>query len=587
MDPTPSPRPVADLRLVVGGLAAWLAVLATFAVPAKVGLAAGIVAAAGAVVATAGRRAWTPTVAVLLGCAGAAVLATAVRLAAAESSPLADLAAERASVSVRLVVAEDPRPLRSGSGPPRVAVAADVEQVTSAGRGWSASGRVLVFAPADGWRGLLPGQQLRAEGRLALPLRRDLTVAVLSARAAPLEVQPPPVTQSAAGRIRLGLRDAAQVLPDGPRGLLPGLALGDTSALDPTLAEDFRTAGLSHLTAVSGTNCTIVTGAVLLLLRAATLGPRLSAVAAGVALVGFVILVRPSPSVLRAAVMGGIGLLALASGRPRSALPALGAAVLGLVLIAPPLAADPGFALSVLATLGLIVLAPPWAERAPRAARPARRRRGGHGAGRGRAGDRAGHRRAQRRRQPGHGAGQPARRPGGGAGHRARCAGRGRLPGVRRRRRVAGAAGRVAGRLAGRRRHPGGAGARGDAVLAGRRDRWPGARRRAGRRCRGRPLTGAPPAGAWPAPSVRRRCSFRSGWWRPAGRRPAGSSSPVPSARATRWWCAPVRVRPSWWTPVRSRSRSTAACAGWACGRCRCWSSAICTPITSAASPAC
>ena len=68
------------------------------------------------------------------------------------------------------------------------------------------------------------------------------------------------------------------------------------------------------------------------------------------ALVGFVILVRPSPSVLRAAVMGGIGLLALASGRPRAALPALGAAVLGLVLIAPPLAARPGFALSVLAT---------------------------------------------------------------------------------------------------------------------------------------------------------------------------------------------------------------------------------------------
>ena len=60
--------------------------------------------------------------------------------------------------------------------------------------------------------------------------------------------------------------------------------------------------------------------------------------------------------------MGGIGLLALASGRPRSALPALGAAVLGLVLIAPTLAGDPGFALSVLATLGLIVLAPAWAD---------------------------------------------------------------------------------------------------------------------------------------------------------------------------------------------------------------------------------
>ena len=253
MKPTQSPRPAADLRLAIGGLAAWLAVLATFAVPARVGLAAGIVASAGAVVAVASRRAWTPVVALILGCAGAAALTTAVRLAAAESSPLAELAAGRANVSMRLVVAEDPRPMRSGSGPPRVAVAADVEQVTSAGRGWSVSGRVLVFAPADGWRELLPGQQVRAEGRLAAPLRRDLTVAVLTARSAPVEVRAPPVTQSAAGRIRSGLRDAAQVLPDGPRGLLPGLALGDTSALDPTLAEDFRTAGLSHLTAVSGT----------------------------------------------------------------------------------------------------------------------------------------------------------------------------------------------------------------------------------------------------------------------------------------------------------------------------------------------
>jgi len=114
---------------------------------------------------------------------------------------------------------------------------------------------------------------------------------------------------------------------------------------------------------LTGTNCVIVTGAVLLLLRALTAGPRTSAVLAAAALVGFVVLARPSPSVLRAAVMGGVALLALASGRPRSALPALGAAVLGLVLVSPPLARDPGFALSVLATLGLLVLAPSWVER--------------------------------------------------------------------------------------------------------------------------------------------------------------------------------------------------------------------------------
>jgi competence protein ComEC len=357
------PRSVADLRLLVGGLAAWLTVIATLGLPAWVGAVAGVSAMLGAAGAAATRRAPAATVTLILGCAGAAALATAVRLAAVEDSPLTALASERASVTARLVVREDPRPLTARSGPPRVAVAADVEQVASAGRGWSLSGRVLVLAPAEGWRDLLPGQRVQADGRLASPLRRDLTVAVLSARAAPAAVQPPPRTQTAAERIRSGLREAARVLPDGPRGLLPGLALGDTRSLDPVLAEDFRTAGLSHLTAVSGTNCTIVTGAVLLLLRAATLGPRASAAVAGLTLVGFVILVRPSPSVLRAAVMGGIGLLALASGRPRSALPALGAAVLGLVLISPPLAGDPGFALSVLATLGLMVLAPAWAER--------------------------------------------------------------------------------------------------------------------------------------------------------------------------------------------------------------------------------
>jgi competence protein ComEC len=364
MDMTvPPKRATADLRLLVGGLAAWLTALGTFELPVSFGIAIGVLSFVGAACGMASRRPAAAAVTLVLGCVGAAALTTALRLAAAESSPLATLAHERASITADLVVSEDPQPLSAGSGPPRVATAARIEHVVAGGRGWSLSGRVLVLAPAEGWQQLLPGQRVQAEGRLSPPARRDLTVAVLSARSAPDRVQAPPASQSAAGRIRAGLRDAAGVLPDGPQGLLPGLALGDTTVLDPALAEDFRTAGLSHLTAVSGANCTIVTGAVLLLLRAATLGPRLSAAAAGLSLAGFVILVRPSPTVLRAAVMGGIGLLALASGRPRSALPALGAAVLGLVLISPPLARDPGFALSVLATFGLIVLAPIWAER--------------------------------------------------------------------------------------------------------------------------------------------------------------------------------------------------------------------------------
>ena len=82
-----------------------------------------------------------------------------------------------------------------------------------------------------------------------------------------------------------------------------------------------------------------------------------------VALVGFVILAGPEPSVLRAGVMGAVGLLALAIGRERAALPALGTAVVALVLWDPAMAVSFGFALSVLATAGLVLLAPRWADR--------------------------------------------------------------------------------------------------------------------------------------------------------------------------------------------------------------------------------
>ncbi|PZA20223.1 ComEC/Rec2 family competence protein, partial [Modestobacter versicolor] len=64
--------------------------------------------------------------------------------------------------------------------------------------------------------------------------------------------------------------------------------------------------------------------------------------------------------VLRAAVMGGVALLALATGRSRTAVPALCAAIVLLLLVEPELATDPGFALSVAATAGIVLLAPGW-----------------------------------------------------------------------------------------------------------------------------------------------------------------------------------------------------------------------------------
>ena len=77
----------------------------------------------------------------------------------------------------------------------------------------------------------------------------------------------------------------------------------------------------------------------------------------------FVIVVQPSASVLRAAVMGAITLLAVVSHRRRQAIPVLSATVIALMIAAPELAVDVGFALSVSATAALVVIAPAWSRR--------------------------------------------------------------------------------------------------------------------------------------------------------------------------------------------------------------------------------
>jgi competence protein ComEC len=135
-----------------------------------------------------------------------------------------------------------------------VLVPAVLRAAQTAGGRWTGGGRVLLIAPAQGWSELLPGQPVTAEGLLAPATRSDLTVAVLRVRGGPRDVGPAPWWQTAAGTLRDGLRSAAAVLPEAPAALLPGLAVGDTRELPAELGDDFRAAGLSHLTAVSGDN---------------------------------------------------------------------------------------------------------------------------------------------------------------------------------------------------------------------------------------------------------------------------------------------------------------------------------------------
>jgi competence protein ComEC len=355
-----------DLRLVPSALAAWAVAWQGRLLAAPVLLGVGLALAILSLGLLLSRRAGRVLVtAAAFGCAAASAVVTSLHTGSLGAGPVPELAGRGAAVRVEAVLTADPRrALTSGRGGRDLVVARlRVEVLTAAGRRHLLRQPVVVLSSDTGWLGLLPSQRVRVEGRLRPAERGDDVAAVLSARGPPVVLSGPSRVHRVAGHLRAGLRRAVDPLPARERGLLPGLVVGDVSRLSPEVREDFRTVGLTHLTAVSGSNVAIVAGAVLLLARALGLRLLLRGVLAALGLAGFVVLARPDPSVLRATVMGLIGLLALVSGTRRSAMPALAAAVIMLVLASPPLAAAPGFALSVLATAGLLVLAPPWRER--------------------------------------------------------------------------------------------------------------------------------------------------------------------------------------------------------------------------------
>ena len=186
---------------------------------------------------------------------GCGAVATAARVSVREAGVLVALVESGEPVRVEVVVRDDPRPLPRPAGPPTYLVAVDLHSV-QAGEAAPVrlSARALVLGADPGWRGLLPGQRVTATGRLLPPRPGDLRVAAVSVRRPPILTGRPSWAQRGAGVLRAGLQRACEPLPGDSGGLLPGLVVGDTSRLDPALEEDFRTTGMTHLTAVSGTN---------------------------------------------------------------------------------------------------------------------------------------------------------------------------------------------------------------------------------------------------------------------------------------------------------------------------------------------
>ncbi|WP_040478858.1 ComEC/Rec2 family competence protein [Longispora albida] len=297
-------------------------------------------------------------------------VATAGHTFARDAPAITDLSGSRAVVRAELTITGDPKLFRNGKGYviPADLTRAQPREPASGNRttphpaGTELDVRVTVLATDPAWAHLLPGQRVTANARFGAPRGGDLRAATLSVQGPPERHGEPPWYQQGLGTLRSGLQTASGTITGPAGGLLPGLVIGDTSRLEPGLAADFRTTGMTHLVAVSGANCAIVLGCVLFAARWSRAGPVLTAILGGVALVGFVLLARPSPSVLRAAAMGMIGLAGLASARPAAAMPALSAGTLLLLAADPELAGDPGFVLSVSATAGLLLLAPRWRD---------------------------------------------------------------------------------------------------------------------------------------------------------------------------------------------------------------------------------
>lgn len=310
-------------------------------------------------------RLWRNTLIAVLGCSAAASAAVAFRVHAVTTSPVAELAVRGVTVTADIELTDDPRIRPSRAAFMRESIVADATVLTiqTGTVRLAVRAPVVIFASGREWRTLLPSQQLHVTGRLTTADGGDLIAAILLIRGPPHVLTGPSRLQAVAGELRAGLRTASDVLPPDQRGLLPGLVVGDVSRMDPHVTADLKEAGLSHLNAVSGANLAIVAGAALALSRLAGMPLAARAVIAAVAMLAFAVVARPSPSVLRALLMGLTAAIALGTGRAKDGVAALSCSVLLLIMFDPELARSYGFALSVSATAGILLLAPRWRDR--------------------------------------------------------------------------------------------------------------------------------------------------------------------------------------------------------------------------------
>lgn len=153
-----------------------------------------------------------------------------------------------------------------------------------------------------------------------------------------------------------------QLFPAPQSALLTGILLGNDNNIPPDLADDFRSTGMTHIIAISGFNIAILI-AIMMSLMSAWMPRRLAIFVSISGVVLYTLLVGADASVVRAALMGSIYLIAVRwLGRPNFAFGSLFLAGIVMTVLRPFTLWDVGFQLSFTATLGLMLYADPFTQ---------------------------------------------------------------------------------------------------------------------------------------------------------------------------------------------------------------------------------
>lgn len=163
-------------------------------------------------------------------------------------------------------------------------------------------------------------------------------------------------------RLRASLyKEVNALFPQPEAALLNGILLGIESDIPDDIQQAFKDTGTAHIVAISGFNIAII-AALFVTFFSRLFGKNLGAALAILGIIFYTLLVGASASVVRAAFMGSLALVARQFGRRSLALNALFVTALLMSLWNPFVLWDIGFQLSFAATLGLVLYAQPWQD---------------------------------------------------------------------------------------------------------------------------------------------------------------------------------------------------------------------------------